>query len=264
MMAPRKETTSQMTDFYETPCKNNVAVFTSLDGHFTISNVLTELFESAKKQVLISSPWMGKGFVDLARRAIPRDISISVLTKPPSENDNSVAAIDALFEVAKTLGWDVEVRCTSRLHSKFIIVDDKVCYEGSFNPTDSGIYYNLELGFTMDDPEVVRKLADFFSKMRQASVSWQQEMQFHGFEAIDRQSVQRKIAEKMMSILLDNRNVPLPKWKMCSQLKRLGFEENDIISVERGLLKQGFLYEPKTDCLALTNPEQRSRVFFLF
>jgi len=256
MAISQRNSSLEATEFREIPRTNDVAVFTSLDGHFAISDVVTELFQSAQKRLLISSPWMGKGFVDLARKAIPQGISISVLTKPPSEDDRSVDAFDSLFEVAKARGWNVEVRCTSKLHSKFIVVDDKVCYEGSFNPTDAGIYYNLELGFTMYDPEVVKKLTDFFFKMRQTSVSWQQIKQFHGFETTDPQSVQRKIAEKMKCILMGNGNSPLPKWKVCSQLKRLGFEENDIISVERGLLNEGVLYEPNPNCLRLTNSEK--------
>jgi phosphatidylserine/phosphatidylglycerophosphate/cardiolipin synthase-like enzyme len=234
---------------------NGVTVFTSLDGHFAVSDALTQLLKSTRESLLISSPWIGKGFVDLARKAIPSGISIKILTRIPKENDYSRDAVSSLSEVAKSDGWKIEIKCTSRHHPKFIIVDNEACLAGSLNPTEAGIYYNLELGFLMDAREVVKRLTDFFFKMWEASVSWHQVAQFHGFEATDRQSVHRRIAEKIISIFMGNGNTPLAKWKICSELKALGFEENEIINIEGHLLDRGVLYEPKLDWICLARSE---------
>lgn len=235
--------------------QNSVTVFTSLDGHFAVSDALTQLLKSTQESLLISSPWIGKGFVDLARKATPSGIRINILTRLPKANDYSCDAVSSLFEVAKSHGWKIEVRCTSRHHPKFIVVDNEACLAGSLNSTEAGIYYNLELGFLMGSHVVVKRVTDFFFKMWEASISWQKVTQFHGFEATDHQSVQRRIAEKIISIFMSNGNTVLPKWKICNELKALGFGENDIINIEGHLLDRGVLYEPKLDWICLARPE---------
>ena len=244
----------EMTIEIDSCCENDgVKVFTSLDGHFAVSDALSQLLSKAQNRLLISSPWVGKGFIDLIRRTVPDGISISILTRLPKESyDNSFDALASLFELAEAHRWKIEIRCTSKHHPKFIIVDDTSCLAGSLNPTESGIYYNLELGFIITNSALIRRVTDFFFKMHRMSTSWQKVTQFHGLETVDPASVENKIAERYIGIFLGNGNTPLPKWKSANVLKSLGFEDKDIIKVENYLLKQGTLYEPRIDwvCLA--------------
>jgi hypothetical protein len=233
---------------------DNVVVFTSLDGHFAVSDALTRALTPVRNRLLISSPWIGKGFVDLMRRTVSDGVSICILTRSPKENyDTTFQAINSLHEIAGQRNWKLEINCISRHHPKFVVVDDALSITGSLNPTESGIYYNLELGFIHTNPYIIGRLTDFFFEMARKSVSWEKVKQFHGFEPTDQQSVLSRIAESYVGIFLGNGNTPLPKCKVCSTLKAQGFVERDIIAVERHLLAKGVLYEPRTDWVCIVN-----------
>ncbi len=235
---------------------NEIEVFTSLDGHFAVSDALAQSLRVTQNRLLISSPWIGKGFVDLIRRTVPDGVNINILTRLPKDNsDNSFDAIFALYELAESHKWRIEVNCTSKHHPKFLVIDSSFCLAGSLNPTESGIYYNLELGFILRSPFVVERLTDFFFKMWQTSLSFQKVKQFNGFERSPSLQCQSKIAEKIIAIFFGNGNTPVVKWKILKELKSLGYEEKDIIEVERYLLRHGTLYEPHLDllCLACTH-----------
>jgi hypothetical protein len=233
----------------------NVVVFTSLDGHFAVSDALTQALTPVRNRLLISSPWIGKGFVDLMRRTVPDGVSICILTRPPKENyDSTFDAINSLHEIAGQHNWKLEINCISRHHPKFVVVDNTSAIAGSLNPTESGIYYNIELGFIHSNPYITQRLTDFFFEIARKSVSWEKMMQFHGFEQPDQQLTLSKIAESYIGIFLGNGNEPLQKCKVCSILKAKGFSERDVITVERYLLAKGILYEPRIDWICLVDP----------
>jgi hypothetical protein len=39
----------------------------------------------------------------------------------------------------------------------------------------------------------------------------------------------------------------IPKWQVCQEITRLGFDENTVIAVLKDLVKEGVLYEPDDD-----------------
>lgn len=235
---------------------DKVVVFTSLDGHFAVSDALTQALTPVRNRLLVSSPWIGKGFVDLMRRTVSDSVSICILTRPPKENyDTTFDAINSLHEIAGQHNWKLEINCISRHHPKFVVVDNVSCITGSLNPTESGMYYNIELGLVHSNPYVVERLTDFFFEMNRKSVSWQKVMQFHGFEQVDQQTVLSKIAEKYIGVFFGNGNSPLQKCKVFSMLKAQGFGERDIITVEQHLLAKGVLYEPRIDWVCLTSTQ---------
>ena len=142
---------------------SRLIIFTSLDRHFAVSDALAQALATAQNRLLISSPWLGKGFVDLMRKTVTDGVSIWVLTRLPRENyDTSFDAISSLYEIAEEHNWKLKVNCISKHHPKFLIVDNTSCITGSLNPTESGMYYNLELGFVYTSPCVVKRLVDFF------------------------------------------------------------------------------------------------------
>jgi phosphatidylserine/phosphatidylglycerophosphate/cardiolipin synthase-like enzyme len=235
---------------------SQVKVFKSLDNHFAISDNLGRALTKTRKQLLISSPWLGKGFIDLMRRTVPNGVSIFLVTRLPSENfENSFDAINSLCDEAKLHDWTIDIRCTAKHHPKFFVIDDVVCVAGSLNPTESGMYYNIELGFTITIPEVIDVIISFFHKMRQRSIVWAIVKEYNGFESNFGRHDLSRLAEKYINVLISNGNAPLPKWKICSQLKSQGFDERDIINVQKTLSNQGILYEPKTDWVSMTSAE---------
>ena len=232
---------------------DEIQVFTSLDGHFAISDILTQTLKTARHRLLISSPWFGKSFVDLIRKTIPDGISIHIITRLPKDNyENTFDAIDSLYEIAGSHNWKITVHGISRHHPKFIVIDDNSCIAGSLNPTESGLYYNLELGIRFKSRSIAQEMTDFFFEMEKTSVKWNLITDFHGLDKGDFKTVLNKLAEKYIAIFLGNGNMPTLKWKICRLLKLQGFEERDIVEVERKLIKQGVLYEPKLDWICLT------------
>ena len=233
---------------------DSVVVFTSLDGHFAVSDALAYALSRVRNRLLISSPWIGKAFVDLMRRTVSEGVSICIITRSPKENyDSTFDAINSLYEIAKQHNWKIEINCISRHHPKFVVVDDTLSITGSLNPTESGIYYNLELGFIHTNPYIIGRLTDFFFEMAHRSLNWENVKQFHGFEQVDQQSILNKIAESYIRIFFGNGNTPIQKFKVCNNLKAQGFAERDIITVERHLLAKGVLYEPRTDWVCLVD-----------
>lgn len=235
---------------------DNVLVFTSFDGHFAVTDALTLALTTVRNRLLISSPWIGKGFIDLMRRTVSDGVSICILTRTPKENyDSTFDAISSLHEIARQHNWKLEINCIARHHPKFVVIDNTSAIAGSLNPTESGLYYNIELGFIHSNPYIIERLTDFFFEMTRKSISWEKMMQFHGFEETDQQSVSSRIAESYIGIFLCNENTPLQKCKVCNILKARGFAERDIITVERHLLTKGILYEPRTDWVCLVNTD---------
>jgi phosphatidylserine/phosphatidylglycerophosphate/cardiolipin synthase-like enzyme len=236
--------------------KNEVNIFTSLDGDFAVSDALERTLRIAQNRLLISSPWLGKGFIDLMRKTVPKGVCIQLLTRLPKDNnDNSVEAINALYRLAESCEWKIEVNCTSKFHPKFVVVDNARVLAGSLNPTEAGMYYNHELGFEIKGISLVSRVSDFFHGMWQASVSWQLVKQFNGYERSNRILVKKQIAEDLVELFRSGGNAPLPKWKVVRELKSMGCAESDVIEVYTYLLKQGMLYEPRIDYICLTSAD---------
>lgn len=235
--------------------KGSVRLVTSLDSPYAIHDCLKQSLGKVKNQLLISAPWASKGFVGFLRDVVPSGVEIYFLTKLPEKKDYSFQAVDSLLEVADSNGWKVNVRCDSKLHSKFFVIDDNTCIHGSVNPTESGILYNHEHLTVSSLPEEVRGLTDYFFRLwkQPDNIGWQHVRQFHGYKVVDRSSILKDIAERIMGFFLSNGNSPTPKWKVCKEIIRLGYEENDIKTVIRSLVDDGILYEPKLDYICLTS-----------
>jgi hypothetical protein len=233
---------------------SSVRLVTSLDGPYAIFDCLKCSLGKVRKQLLISAPWTSKGFVCFLRDVVPSGVEIYLMTRLPEKESYSFQAVDSLLEIAGSKGWKVNVRCSSRLHSKFFVVDDDACISGSVNPTESGIHYNHEHLIISVLPNEIRELSDYFFKLwrQPENIGWQNVRQFHGYTVVDRRSITKDIAEKIMGFFLSNGNSPTPRWKVCKEMIRLGYDESDIIDVLRNLVRDGILYEPKLDhiCLA--------------
>jgi hypothetical protein len=233
----------------------SVRLVTSLDSPYAILDCLKQSLGTVKNQLLISAPWAGKGFVSFLRDVVPTGVEVYFLTKLPEKKDYSFQAVDSLLEIADSKGWKVNIRCNSKLHSKFFVIDDSTCISGSVNPTESGILYNHEHLTISRLQDEVTGLSDYFFKLwkQPDNIGWQHVRQFHGYKVMDRRSVLKDIAERIEGFFLSNGNSPTPKWKVCKEIVRLGYEESDIITVMRSFIQDGILYEPKLDYICLAS-----------
>lgn len=235
--------------------RGSVRLVTSLDGPYAILDCLKHSLGMVKSQLLISAPWTSKGFVSFLRDVVPSGVEIYFLTKLPENRDYSFQAVDSLLEIADSKGWKVNIRCNSKLHSKFFVIDNGTCISGSVNPTESGMLYNHEHLTISSLPDEVRGFSDFFFRLWKLpdNIGWQHVRQFHGYKVVDHGSVLKDIAERIMGFFLSNGNSSTLKWKVCKEIVRLGYEESDIIAVIRSLVDDGILYEPKLDQICLTS-----------
>lgn len=229
---------------------------TSLDGPYAIFDCLKHSIGIARSCLLVCAPWTGKGFIGFLRDVVPNGVEIYLLTRLPEDKDYSFYAVDSLLEIADSKGWKVNIRCNSKLHAKFFVVDDNVCIFGTANPTESGMLYNHECLLRITQPRFVQKFSDFFFRLwkQPDNIGWQHVRQFHGYKTIDRRSVLKDIAERVLGFFLSNGNSPVPRWKVCKEIVRLGYEEEDVITVIKSLVQEGVLYEPRLDLVCLTSP----------
>ena len=228
---------------------NEFRIVTSLDGPYAISDAISEVLKTTKNSVLISMPWLGKGFVNDMRRCIPSGITINLVTREQEKIDNSFHAINSLYDVAKDKGWKVTTKCNYSLHLKLLIVDGVTCVIGSWNATDSGTYYNLEAIEIWRYAPIVESYTAIFNDVwgRFENIKFEQVRLFHGYKQTNDHSFLRGIAEKVLSCFDENGNAPILKWKLCKEIQKMGYNEGDVISVLKGLVNDGVLYEPDDD-----------------
>ena len=149
------------------------------------------------KRSVISAPWFGKSFVNLMRNNLRQGIEIRILTSTPTENFQSTFDAETpLKEIAHEHQWSISSRCISKIHSKFMIIDDQICVQGSLNPTESGMYYNKEVGVVINSKTLVKGFTNFFFEIEKMSVKWDTAVNFHGLSPVDKKSVLSSLAEK--------------------------------------------------------------------
>jgi phosphatidylserine/phosphatidylglycerophosphate/cardiolipin synthase-like enzyme len=232
-------------------------IVTSLDGPFAISDAIRNTIGTAQKYLLISAPWLSKGFVDSLRNFSNNGILINTLTRMPEKTDYSFHAVDSMVNIADFEGWKVNVKCNPYVHAKFIVVDGKTCVFGTSNPTDSGIYYNHEILVILKHPVYVDKISEFFQKVweRPENISFEQVKRFHGYKTIDNRTIRKEIAERIVGIFIGNGNSKIPKWKVSKEVQKFGYSENEVISVAKDLVNDGVLYEPDFNSYRMVSAE---------
>jgi len=236
---------------------NNIQIVTSQDP-FAISDAINQALKTTKHQLRITAPWMGRGFVDRPRNLHLKGIDIKLLTRTPEKKDDrTFQAVESMKGIAKSEGWTVEVKFNSNLHVKMVIVDEKMCFVSSFNPTDSGIYYNHEWMCISEDPAFVRRHENYFDELwaNPRNNTYQQVKTFYGVKTADGAPYRKKIAERIIGHFDNNGNKKIRKWKIVKEIQKLGYYENDIKSVLRDLVNDGVLYEPDYDSYRMVSDD---------
>jgi len=113
-----------------------------------VGEIVEKLLRSVRSKIKITSPYLSS--TCLQKLVIPlleKNISVELVTLSPSSVEHLRTHQDALKLLSSLTRRynNIEVYLVEKpLHDKFIVLDDLVLIEGSFNFTESGLYKNLE------------------------------------------------------------------------------------------------------------------------
>lgn len=125
---------------------------------------LKALFRSARENIRIFVPYVDPTITSLLSEA---DARIMVVTTTKSSGRNRGNSVLERLKVSREMlvRYLIENRRGSsifQVHAKMFIVDNRVCYIGSANLTDTSLHYNLELGVMLAEKDIIRQLSGFF------------------------------------------------------------------------------------------------------
>jgi phosphatidylserine/phosphatidylglycerophosphate/cardiolipin synthase-like enzyme len=156
------------------PVMANVSLIESPDTSF---QGLLDLVSSATKRLLVEQldidpAWVGKnqiieGLVAAAERGVQVRILLDQTFVDTSNSRNNSMTVNALNELGKEPGIDIQARLVSDyhhlgvLHNKGVIADDQVLVS-SINWVDASVFQNREVGLIVASVPVSSFFADFF------------------------------------------------------------------------------------------------------
>jgi len=129
-------------------------------------DLLTELFRSAQKEILIASPYIEQVILPFIEQA-SKNVRIGIMT-----NERN-AVLERLTKRENVevflLQKKKENRQLYQIHSKFICVDGRYCIVGSMNLNERSMYYNFETGIFVEDENLGEHLRRLFEIMIELS-----------------------------------------------------------------------------------------------
>lgn len=136
-----------------------------------IMEKIREITEGARKSIKIASAWIkGRNFEEILERAKEKNVPVEIVLRA-SELQDLLITDERVFRKIKEANG--KVYFCSRLHAKFIVVDDSRAVVGSANFTDAGLSDlstgNIEAGVyyeVSDGEEHVDKLVQYFEKVK--------------------------------------------------------------------------------------------------
>lgn len=175
-----------------------------LEGGGESTRVLIEAIKSAKKSILIQSPYLilPKGGIELFRQLVARGVSIRISTNSLASTDNIPAfsgyykqrddLLEAgieLFEFKPEPGIQVELlqryprladnKPIFALHAKSMVIDEKIIYIGTFNLDPRSANLNTEVGVLVESEELGRQLTQSIERDILPENSWQSTLDFN-------------------------------------------------------------------------------------
>lgn len=145
--------------------KNEFEFLVTTPNHATVYAEIKNLLKSAKKEILICSPWityLAEEFSGLSKRNAKVKV-ISRLTK--EDVKKGITDLDK-FRVLKEKG--AEIRYNNNLHAKLVIVDSSTAIISSANLTKRGLRgldVNYEAGILLKNSMDVKKTKEFFEEI---------------------------------------------------------------------------------------------------
>lgn len=128
---------------------------------------LKDIFRSAQKSLKISSPWIkSEIFKELING---KNVSIEIVIRNSEIEDFLITDTD-IFEIVKSL--DGKIYLNPDIHSKFVIIDDRLAVVGSANITKAGLLEdgNIETAVLIDEEDQITRLIKQFEQIKKLSV----------------------------------------------------------------------------------------------
>lgn len=133
-----------------------------------ITTGIVKLISEAKKSIVIENAYfiMTTPFKSAIKKAIHKGVKIRLLTNSEASLNEVVLSnpiLTSSLEAAK-LGVEVYLKKGASLHSKYLVVDDKIAMVGSFNFQPRSYYYEGELVAVFFDTIISKKLVNKFNE----------------------------------------------------------------------------------------------------
>lgn len=134
-----------------------------------LNQFYARLIDSAKKKVLISSPYFRpvKEIAEAMERAVKRGVKIKVITRLDLEGDTADFILGAVNKDGVNQFYeDVEVYEYTEpkviLHSKLVMIDDEVSFISSVNLNKRSFYHDLENGVMVNDKKFTVEMGQLY------------------------------------------------------------------------------------------------------
>ncbi len=236
-----------MTAISEKFFSANFSIISSTEHPYAIVDALKKQLRQTKNSLDISAPWNSKSFVDMIRTFVPNpDVVMKrLITRTPMEKDiRAFKTVESFADLKNST-----VRCKPYLHTKFIIIDNRVVLWGSVNPTSSGMYDNDEILYFSQNPFLVTRHQEIFDELwyDARNASWEKVRQYFGFKG---HATDKKIPEEILRVFGRNGNYEVGEQGLIKRVaRRLRVNEWDVSRVIENLVLDGILYRPKNHML---------------
>ena len=132
---------------------------------------LKELFGKAQNRVIIVSAWIRGSVLKELLSLLKKDIDLEVIIRAGSLSDLEVT--DTIF-FRETQNFGGKIYLHPKLHSKFLIIDDRFAVLGSSNITFMGLYPegNVETNVLIEEKEKIKELEKLYEELKKESVDY--------------------------------------------------------------------------------------------
>ncbi len=133
--------------------------------------LLRELFSKAQNKVFVVSAWIRGSIFKELLSLLKEGIKLEVIVRAGSLSDLDITDI-AFFRETKNFGGKIYLN--PKLHSKFLIIDDRIAVVGSSNITFMGLYPegNVETNVLIDEEDKVKELKEFYDSLKKESADY--------------------------------------------------------------------------------------------
>jgi phosphatidylserine/phosphatidylglycerophosphate/cardiolipin synthase-like enzyme len=143
-------------------------VTTPNEASNTVYGEIRREISQAKKEILISSPWITHIVEELSSFKKKKGASIKIITRLIKEDIKKGITDLEKFRVLKDI-FGADIRYNNDLHAKMVVMDNKVAIISSANLTKKGLSVNYEAGICLKDVDMVAKVARFFNEVWEES-----------------------------------------------------------------------------------------------
>lgn len=144
------------------------------DDH-ALEKLYVEMIDKAQSSIMLASPYLRptKAIMDAFKRAIERKVHITIQTRINLAGDTAAwlyeetnkAAINDLYQEVDLYEWTEN----SILHTKMMVIDEKLAFFGSVNLSRRSFIQDVESGYIIHDEKFVSKLVDIFAGYKKKS-----------------------------------------------------------------------------------------------